>query len=81
MKIIPFSSHMDFQRESQRTVRSTGHAESAVWAVFAMSSVLSVVLSVCQITPASAQSNSPKGSSVVCEQPDAQPVVYPVQTT
>jgi hypothetical protein len=72
---------MEFQRESQRAVRNTGLAESAVWAVFAACSVLSIVLSLCQITPASVQSNSPKGSSVVCERPDIQPVVYPIQTT
>jgi invasion protein IalB len=74
MKIIPFSSIMEFQRESQKAVRGTGFAESAVWAVFAASTALSILLSLSQITPASAQSNAPKASSVVCDQQNIQPV-------
>ena len=71
---------MEFQRESQRAVRSNGYAESAVWAVFAASSAIGILLSLSQITPAAAQSGSPKDGSVVCEQQDLQPT-YPLQTT
>jgi hypothetical protein len=49
MKIIPFSSTTEFQQESQRTVRNTGFAEAAVWAVFAASSVISILFSLSQI--------------------------------
>jgi hypothetical protein len=49
MKIIPFSSTTEFQQESQRAVRNTGLAESAVWAVFATSSVISILFSLSQI--------------------------------
>jgi hypothetical protein len=49
MKIIPFSSTTEFQQESQRAVRNTGFAESAVWAVFAISSVISMLCSLSQI--------------------------------
>jgi hypothetical protein len=80
MKIIPFSPIMEFQRESQRAVRGNGYAESAVWAVFAVSSAISILLSLSQITPAAAQSGAPKDGSVVCEQQHVQPT-YPVQTT
>ena len=73
MKIIPFSPIMEFQRESQRAVRDTGFAESAVWAVFAASTAISVLLSLSQITPASVQSDAHKASSVVCDQQNAQP--------
>jgi hypothetical protein len=68
MKMIPFSSAMEFQKESQRAVRRTGLAESAVWAVFATSSAISILLSLSQMAPASVQSASPKASSVVCDQ-------------
>jgi hypothetical protein len=74
MKMIPFSSAMEFQKESQRAVRRTGLAESAVWAVFAASSAISILLSLSQMAPASAQSSSPKGGSVVCDQRNSQPV-------
>jgi hypothetical protein len=50
MKMIPFSSTTEFQQESQRAVRNTGFAESAVWAVFAASSVISILFSLSQIT-------------------------------
>jgi hypothetical protein len=80
MKIIPFSPIMEFQRESQRAVRGNGYAESAVWAVFAASSVISIFLSLSQITPAAAQSGAQKDGSVVCEQQHPQPC-YPLQTT
>jgi len=76
MKIIPLSPNMEFQRESQKAVRGTGFAESAVWALFAASSALTILLSLSQI--ASVQSASPNGCSVVCDQPKMQPV-YPVQ--
>jgi hypothetical protein len=49
MKIVPFSSTLQFQQESQRAVRNTGLAESAVWAVFATSSVICMVFSLSQI--------------------------------
>jgi hypothetical protein len=68
MKIIPFSPIMEFQRESQRAVRGTGFAESAVWAVFAASAAMSMLLSLSQITPASAQPDAPKASAVVSDQ-------------
>jgi len=71
MKIIPFSPIMEFQRESQRAVRGTGFAESAVWAVFAASTAISMLLSLSQITPASAQSDAPKASSVVYDRQNA----------
>jgi hypothetical protein len=67
MKIIPFSPIMEFQRESQRAVRGTGLAESAVWAVFAASAALSILFSLSQMTPASAQSYAPKASAVVSD--------------
>ena len=73
MKIIPFSPIMEFQRESQRAVRGTGFAESAVWAVFAASTAISMLLSLSQITPASVQSGAMKASSVVCDQQNVQP--------
>jgi hypothetical protein len=79
MKIIPFSSNMEFRRETQRAVRENGFAESAVWSVFAATSAISVFLSLCQIAPASAQSNGSKDCSVACEQQNVQ-LVYP-QTT
>ncbi len=71
---------MEFQRESQRAIRGNGYAESAVWAVFAASSAISILLSLSQITPAAAQSGAPKDGSVVCEQQQLQPT-YPLQTT
>jgi len=74
MKMIPFASAMEFQKESQRAVRRTGLAESAVWAVFATSAAISILLSLSQMAPASVQSASPKGGSVVCEQRNRQPV-------
>jgi hypothetical protein len=80
MKIIPFSSIMEFQRESQKAVRGTGAAESAVWAVFAASSAISILFSLCQITPASAQTDAPKASAVVCDQQNILPI-YAVQNT
>ncbi|MBV9875982.1 MAG: hypothetical protein JO025_14730 [Verrucomicrobia bacterium] len=49
MKIVPFSTTLQFQQESQRAVRNTGFAESAVWAVFATSSVISMLFSLSQI--------------------------------
>jgi len=49
MKMTPLSSTMEFQQESQRAVRITGFAESAVWAAFAASSVISILLSLSQI--------------------------------
>ena len=73
MKIIPFSPITEFQRESQRAVRGTGFAESAVWAVFAVTTAISVLFSLSQITPASVQSGAPRASSVVCDQQNAQP--------
>ena len=79
VKIIPFSSIMEFQRESQKAVRGTGFAESAVWAVFAASSALTILLSLYQIAPALVQPASPNGCSVVCDQQNTQPV-YPLQT-
>jgi hypothetical protein len=84
MKIIPFSPITEFQRESQRAVRGDGYAESAVWAVFAASSAISILLSLSQITPAAAQSGAPKDGSVVCEQQNEQQNLqptYPLQTT
>jgi invasion protein IalB len=80
MKIIPFSPIMDFQRESQRAVRDTGAAESAVWAIFAASTAISILFSLSQVTPASAQSDAPRASSVVCDQQNIQPV-YSVQNS
>ena len=80
MKIIPFSPIMEFQRASQKAVRGNGYAESAVWAVFAASSVISILLSLSQITPAAAQSGTQKQGSVVCEQQKPQ-VTDPLQTT
>jgi hypothetical protein len=74
MKTIPFSSAMEFQKESQRAVRRTGLAESAVWAVFATSSAISILLSLSQMAPASVQLSSPKGGSVVCDQRNSQHV-------
>ncbi|MFZ0503758.1 MAG: hypothetical protein WAM44_08600 [Chthoniobacterales bacterium] len=47
--MIPFSSTTEFQQESQRAGRYTGLAESAVWAVFATSSVISILFSLSQI--------------------------------
>jgi hypothetical protein len=49
MKMIHFSSATEFQKESQRAVRSTGFAESAMWAVFATSTVISILFSLSQI--------------------------------
>ena len=49
MKMTPLSSTMEFQQASQRAIRSTGLAESAVWAAFATSSVISILLSLSQI--------------------------------
>ena len=80
MKIIPFSPIMEFQRESQRAVRGNGYAESAVWAVFAMCSAVSILLSLSQITPVSVQAGAPKDGSVVCEEQNPQSI-YPLQTT
>jgi hypothetical protein len=51
MKIIPFSSTTEFQQESQRAVRATGFAESAMWIVFAASSMISILLSLSQMAP------------------------------
>ena len=51
MKMKPFSSTMEFQQESHRAVRGTGFAESAVWAVFALNSVICIVLSLSQMAP------------------------------
>ena len=51
MKMNPSSSTMEFQQESQRAVRGTGFAESAVWAVFATTSVISILLSLSQMVP------------------------------
>jgi hypothetical protein len=73
MKIIPFSPIMEFQRESQRAVRGTGFAESAVWAIFAASTAISILFSLSQITPSSVQSDAMKASPVVCDQPNVQP--------
>jgi hypothetical protein len=84
MKIIPFSPITEFQRESQRAVRGDGYAESAVWAVFAASSAISILLSLSQITPEAAQSGASKDGSVVCEQQNEQQNLqptYPLQTT
>jgi hypothetical protein len=78
MKIIPFSSSIEFQRETQRAVRGNGNAESAVWAVFAMCSAISVLLSFSQIAPV--QPGTPKDASVVLDQQNSQSV-YPLQTT
>ena len=79
MKTIPLSSIMEFQLNSQKTVRGTGFAESAVWAVFAASSAITVVLSLSQIGQPSVQPSSPNSCSVVCDQQNTQPV-YPLQT-
>jgi hypothetical protein len=79
MKTIPLSSIMEFQLKSQKTVRGTGFAESAVWAVFAASSAITVVLSLSQIGPPSVQPSSPNSCSVVWDQQNTQPV-YPLQT-
>jgi hypothetical protein len=49
MKLIPFSSTIVFQQEAQRVVRNTGFAEFAVWAVFAISSAISTLLSLSQV--------------------------------
>jgi hypothetical protein len=68
MKTIPLSSIMEFQLKSQKTVRGAGFAESAVWAVFAASSAITVVLSLSQIGPPSVQPSSPNSCSVVCDQ-------------
>jgi hypothetical protein len=78
MKIIPFSSTIEFQRETQREVRGHGNAESAVWAVFAMCSAISVLLSLSQIAPV--RPCAPKDASVVWDQQNSQPI-YPLQTT
>jgi hypothetical protein len=78
MKIIPFSSIMEFQRETQRAVRGHGNAESAVWAVFAMCSAISVLLSLSQIAPV--QPCAPKAAAVALEQQNSQSI-YPLQTT
>jgi hypothetical protein len=51
MKMIPFASTAEFQQESQRAVRGTVMAESAVWAVFAASSVISILFSLSQMVP------------------------------
>jgi hypothetical protein len=80
MKIIPFSPIIEFQRESQRAVRGTGFAESAVWAVFAASTAISMLLSLSQIMPASAQSDTAKTSSVVYDRQNA-PSTCPVQNS
>ena len=60
VKTIPLSATMEFQRKSRKAVRRTGFAESAVWAVFAVSSAIMILLSLCQIAPASAQPAPPK---------------------
>jgi hypothetical protein len=78
MKIIPFSSIIEFQRETQRAVRGHGNAESAVWAVFAMCSAISVLLSLSQIAPV--QPSAPKDASVVLDQQNSQSI-NPLQTT
>ena len=80
MKIIPFSPIMEFQRESQRAVRGTGLAESAVWVVFAASTAVSILLSLSQITPASVQSYAPSASSVASDQQNMQ-TVHAVQNS
>jgi hypothetical protein len=79
MKAIPLSSIMEFQLKSQKTVRGIGFAESAVWAVFAASSAITVVLSLSQISPPSVQPSSPNSCSVVWDQQNTQPL-YPLQT-
>jgi hypothetical protein len=53
LKTIPLSSIIEFQLKSQKTVRRTGFAESAVWAVFAASSAITILLSLFQIVPPS----------------------------
>jgi hypothetical protein len=73
MKIIPFSPIMEFQRESQRAVRGTGFAESAVWAVFATSAAISILLSLSQVMPAAVQSDTGKASSVASDRQNVQP--------
>jgi hypothetical protein len=79
MKTIPLSSIMEFQLKSQKTVRGTGFVESAVWAVFAASSAITVVLSLSQIGQPSVQPSSPNSCSVVSDQQNTQPV-YPLRT-
>jgi hypothetical protein len=49
-----------------------------VWAVFAMCSAISVLLSLSQIAPV--HSGAPKDSSVVLDQRNSQSI-YPLQTT
>ena len=71
---------MEFQRESQRAVRGNGFAESAVWAVFAASSAICILLSLSQITPVAAHSGAPKDGAIVCEQQNLQ-LTHPLQTT
>jgi hypothetical protein len=78
MKTIPLSSIMEFRLKSQKTVRSTGLAESAVWAVFAASNAIMILLSLSQIGPPSIQPSSPTSCSVVSDQQKIQPV-YPLQ--
>jgi hypothetical protein len=43
MKMDPSSSTMEFQQKSQKAVRGIGFAESAVWVVFATSSMISIL--------------------------------------
>ena len=59
MKIIPFSSDIEFQRQSYRAVRSGAYAESAVWAVCALSSLIGIFLSFGQLS-----SNAPESKLV-----------------
>ena len=74
MKIIPFSTALELQRQSQQTLRDGRHAESAVWAICALSGVIGIVLSFGQITPTALRSQLPKGTPVVCDQPSGQPM-------
>jgi hypothetical protein len=55
MKIIPFSSALELQRQSYRTIRSAAFAESAVWAVCALSGLIGIFLSLGQLTPRTPQ--------------------------
>jgi hypothetical protein len=79
MKIIPFSSALEFQRQSYRAVRSAAFAESTVWAICALSGLIGIFLSLGQLAP-----SSPKSKLVKAPAPAGTPVcesVIPFQAS
>jgi len=74
MKIIPFSSSLEFQQQTYRTIRSTSYTELALWSVCALSGLIGVCLSFCQITPDSVRMQPVNAGSIVSQQPALDPI-------